>query len=391
VAVSLVSDSAGLDDFVRLPWRIYPTGSPWVPPLNSEVKDLVDPRRHHPFYAHAEVQLFVASREGRPVGRIAAILNHAHLDIHRDGVGFFGFFEAEDDDEVARSLFDAAAGWLRDRGATRMRGPVNPSVNEEIGLLLDDFAGRPVLMMTYNPPYYVRLLEGAGFAKVRELYAYLATENHRPTDKQERLGERLKRHHGIEIRNARLRDAEREASIIEGIYNEAWNELWGYVPMTHDEVVYMTKKLKPLADERMILIASVRGEPAAFALAIPDLNDVLRRLNGRLGPIGILKALYYRRKIRGLRLMALGVVREHRRKGIEALLVQELFKRGLAGGYRWMEISWVLEDNAAANNVLRNLGFPRYRTYGLFEKSIGPDATANGVPIATAETEPVAL
>jgi GNAT superfamily N-acetyltransferase len=355
--------------FLRFPWRIYGRTSPWVPPLLSELAELLDPGRH-PFHRHARMELFLARRGEEVVGRIAAIVNQAHLDAHRDGVGFFGFFEAVNDPAVAAALLDAAADWLAARGLRTLRGPMNPSINDEVGLLLDDFAGRPVFMMPYTPPYYVTLLEQNGLVRVRELYAYLATRAHHPTARQERLAEHLQRRHAITIRNGRLKEAEREAAVIESIYNRAWDDLWGSVPLTHAEVVYLTRKLRPLIDERLVLIAAVNGEPAGFALAVPDFNEVLAHLDGRLGPVGLLKALYYRRRIRRLRLMALGVVREHRRKGIETLLAQEILRRGIAAGYEEMEISWVLEDNGPANNLLRNIGVPRYRTYGIFERPI---------------------
>jgi ribosomal protein S18 acetylase RimI-like enzyme len=371
VEIKQVSGPSDLQTFLRFPWQIYDRDSPWVPPLLSDVEELVNPERGHPFHAHAEIALFLAFREGSAVGRVAAIRNQAHLDVYDDAVGFFGFFESVDDDAVACALLDAAGEWLLDRGLTTMRGPMSPSINDQIGILLDDFAGRPVIEMAYNPPYYPDLLEHCGMQLVRRLYAYLVrADEHRPTEKQARLGETVKNRYGVEIRNARVKDAEKEAAILERIYREAWSELWGAVPFTPEEALYLTKKLASLADERVVLIADVAGEPAGFALSVPDWNYVLAHLNGRLTPFNALKALWYKRKMKGLRLMALGVVAEHRRKGIEALMTLELFQRGVAAGYEYLEVSWVLEDNVQANNVLRNLGFPRYRTYGLYEKSL---------------------
>jgi GNAT superfamily N-acetyltransferase len=371
IAVTPVRTPADRRRFLRLPWQIYDRAGPWVPPLLTDVEELLDPRRH-PFHRHGEVELFLAWRDGRAAGRIAAIQNQAHLDVHGDGAGFFGFFESVDDIRVAGALLDAAEDWLRVRGLTLMRGPTNPSVNEEIGLLLDDYGGQPVIMMPYNPPYYVDLLEKSGLERVRTLYAFLADRRTRPTERQTRLAGRMLESHGISIRTARIKDAEREAAVIESIYNRAWEHLWGYVPMTHEEALYLTNKLKAVADERMILIAAVQGEPAAFTLAIPDYNQVLRHLNGRLTPLAIVKALYYRRRITRLRLLAMGVLKEHRRKGIEAILVREMVERAEAAGYQEMEISWILEDNLAAINILKNAGVPRYRSYGIFERPMKP-------------------
>lgn len=373
VDVRPVAGAKDLKTFLQLPRRIYDSDSPWVSPLLSDVEELVNPERGHPFHAHAQIALFLAYKDGEPAGRVAAIRNEIHLEVHNDGVGFFGFFESVDDETVACALLDAAADWLKQRGLTAMRGPMSPSINDQIGVLLDDFEGRPVIEMAYNPPYYPRLLEGCGMQMVRRLYAYLVRAGvQQPTEKQVRLAEAVKRRYGVEIRNARVKDAEKEAAILERIYREAWSELWGAVPFTADEALYLTKKLASLADERVVLIASIGGEPAGFALAVPDWNYVLAHLNGRLLPFNWIKALWYRRKMKGLRLMALGVVAEHRRKGIEALLTLELFKRGVAAGYEQLEVSWVLEDNVHANNLLTNLGFPRYRSYGLYEKSLAP-------------------
>lgn len=357
---------------MRFPWSIYSEDSPWVPPLLSELDEQLDPERH-PFFEHAEMQLFVARRDGEMVGRIAAIVNRAHLDLYDDGVGFFGYFEAIDDPEAAKALFSAAEGWLSERGMKVMRGPMNPSVNDEVGLLLDSFDQRPVLLMPYNPAYYLGLYQTAGLAKVRNLYAYIARRDNGPSEKHIRLAEALKRRYRIEVRNARVKDAEKEAGIFERIYREAWEEQWGAVPMTPAEAVFLTKKLKQMADERMVVVASIDGEPAAFGLAVPDWNHFLKQANGKIGPIDAIKYLFYRLRpdsLRGLRLMALGVVKEHRRKGLEALMILEIARRALASSYEFMEISWVLEDNVAANNVLANLGTPRYRSYGLFEKQI---------------------
>jgi GNAT superfamily N-acetyltransferase len=369
IQVLPVESSEQREQFIRFPWRIYQPDSPWVPPLLSEVREMLDERRN-PFFEHASARLFLAFKDGAPAGRVAAICNRTHLEIHGDGVGFFGFFECIDEQAVAGALLDAAADWLADQGLRTMRGPISPSMNDEIGLLLDDFSGRPVMMMPYNPPYYRDLLERAGLVKVKDLYAYLATRQHRPTDRQERLGDTLRARHKITIRNINLKRVEAEAPAIKAIYNQAWQDNWGYVPLTDAEMDALVRKLVQFADERMILIAEIEGEPVGFALAVPDINQVLAHINGRLFPIGWVKALWHKRKMDGLRLLAVGVMEAQRRKGVEGILVQELFRRGLGLGYQYMEVSWVLEDNAPANNILNNLRFPRYRTYGLFERAL---------------------
>lgn len=368
-AIVPVRSKRDLDRFVDLPWSIYPRSSPWVPPLKSEVREMLDVTRF-PLWENAERELFLAVDGDRVLGRIAAIDHRGHTRVYNDGAGFFGFFECVEDAAVALELFRAAEQWLAARGLTTMRGPVSPSFNDEIGLLLDDFAGRPAILMPYTPEYYAGLFALAGLVKVRELYSYLATKHNSPSERQLRLAEGMKHRHHVTIRNIRLKDAKREAAVIMGIYNEAWIDLWGHVPMTEREAQYMTGKLKQFADEKLILVANVDGEPAAFALAVPDMNEVLARINGRLTPLAIAKVLWHRRKIKGSRLLALGVHKEHRRKGIEALLVIELFRRGIAGGYESMDVGWVLEDNAPSNNVLKNLGFPLYRRYGIFERPI---------------------
>lgn len=354
--------------FVRLQWRFYRTDPLWVPPVRSEVEKLLDPQRN-PFFQHALIQLFIAERGGELVGRIAAIVNWLHNETHRDTVGFFGFFESVPDPEVAAALVEAAADWLRRHGCTAMRGPVNPSMNDECGLLVEDFTRPPVIMMPYNPPYYAGLLERCGFQKAKDLLAYWLTESF--LSEKLRRGQELVRSRlrlqvrGMDFHNRQLfrEDVER----IKYIYNRAWEPNWGFVRLTDAEMEYLVAGLKQVADPELALFAFRNGEAIGFALALPDINQVLRY--NRSG--SLLGALWHfatkRKRIDTMRILILGVLPEYQRQGVDSVLYYELGIRGLRRGIRSAEASWVLEDNWAMRNPLEKLLnaqlYKRYRIY----------------------------
>lgn len=372
VIVEPVDDNQAMQAFIHLPWDLYDKHSLWVPPLKSDLKSMLDPAQHDPFYQHAQVRLFLAKQGGQPVGRVAAIINDAHLEAHQDGVGFFGFFESQNDPDIAAALFDAAGEWLRANGLRVMRGPASPSINHEAGLLVGDFAVRPSIMMPYNHPYYMDLLENSGFTKVRELRCYMVDlQKTLPTPRQEQMAERLVTRSSITLRRADLKQLRQEAEIIRIIFNEAWKGLWGHVPMTAAEGVTMADQLKQIIDERLVLIGSIDGKPMAIALALPDFNVVLKHLNGRLTPLGMLKALYFRRKIRRLRVIAFGVLQEYRRQGLELPMMLQLCRNAVAAGYEEMELSWILEDNATTTALMENHAIPRSQTYAMYERALG--------------------
>ena len=364
-----VESRADLKRFIDLPWSIYRGDPDWVPPLKRDVRAAFDPEKH-PFHLHSEVQPYLALRDGRAVGRVCAIRNRNHERLHDESVGFFGWFECVDDPEVAGALLDAVRAWLRERGLTAMRGPTSFSTNETCGLLIDGDPGPPVVLMAYNPPYYPGLMEAAGLRKVKDLFAWLLTKGDWPPHlfRAEKVATRR---YGIRIRTLNMSRFDEELGRIQRLYNAAWEKNWGFVPMTEAEMDHMAAELKPILDPELALFAETpEGETAGFALALPDFNQVLRRMNGRLFPFGILKALIYRRQITCMRVIILGLAEEWRGKAVDVLLYLWLFRKGIAAGMTSAEQSWILEDNRKMNQAIERLGGRIYRTYRLYEAAL---------------------
>lgn len=366
-----VRDARLLDRFIRLPWKIYRDDPAWVPPLLSDVRKVLSPS--HPFHQHADVEYFLALRGTEAVGRIAAIVNHAYNDFHEDRTGFIGLFECEDDPEVAGLLLDTATDWLRQRGRSEAIGPFNLSSNDELyspGILLDGFEHPPVLLMAHSPPYYARLFEEAGWTKAKDLLAYW-TDWLEPPERFVRALKRMSRSMtGLEIRSMDLRRLDQEVEVVKEVYNAAWEKNWGFTPLTDAEIRHMAKDLKPIVDPRFALIAEVDGEPVGFALALPDFNQVLKHLNGRLLPFGIFKILWYRRRITRLRVFTLGLKPEYRRTGIDALLYLRIYENGSPVDLARGEASWILEDNWGMRRAMERMGGYVYKTYRVYGKPL---------------------
>jgi len=304
------------------------------------------------------------------VGRIAAVHNHLHNEHHHDKTGFFGLFECERDPAVSRALFDSAAEWLRQRGLDTMRGPASFSLNEECGLLVQGFDGPPVVMMPYNPNWYEQLVETYGFTKAKDLLAlYMA--NAVPTERMVRLADKLRERYRITVRTLDKSRFWEEVALVRKVYNEAWQENWGHIPMTEAELTYMAKQLKPVVDPTLVVFAEADGELAGFGLALPDLNVPLKQMNGRLFPFGWAKALWYSRKITTARILILGVLEKHRRSGVAELMELELLKNGPAHGIVNAEFSWILEDNMMMRAPLEKMGAAVYRVYRMYDVRIG--------------------
>jgi hypothetical protein len=355
--------------FIKFPWQIYRNDRHWVPPLILERRDLLN-RRANPFFEHARMKLLLAAGEdGAVLGRIAAIVNTRHIETHNEKAGFFGLFESIDDQAVADALFSGAAAYLRAEGMEIMRGPENLSVNDDIGLLVEGFDTPPMIMMPHNPPYYERLVEGFGCRKAMDLFAYHCDIREEAiAEGMQRGAEIMKRRRNkFTIRPLRMNDFAAELRRIHAIYTSAWEENWGAVAMTPAEFNHLAKALKMVIDPDLCLIAEVDGEPAGFSLALPDFNQVLRRLNGRLLPFGLLKLLYYRRRIDALRVVTMGVIKKFRGLGIDACFYHESFLRAKARGLWHAEMSWILENNEPMNRILRNIGFRLYKTYRLYD------------------------
>jgi hypothetical protein len=352
--------------FIDLPWRLYRGDPLWVPPLRRDVRLLFDAQRN-PFFAHGAVQPFLAERGGRAVGRVAAIVNEAHNAFHGDRIGFFGCFECEDDPEAARALLDAGAAWVAERGRVGLRGPVSFSTNDECGTLVDGFDTPPMVLMPHNPAHHARLLEGAGFAKAKDLIAY----RFRTTGLPERLvraADALRARSRIAIRSLDLRRFDEEVARVREVYNDAWEKNWGFVPMTRAEMDHMAAQLRPVVDADLLLFAEDEGRPIAFALALPDLNQALRHANGRLFPFGALAIWWHARRIREVRVLTLGIRHGYRRFGVDSLLYIELFRAAAAKGYTGGECSWILEDNVAMRRPIERMGGVAYKTYRIYER-----------------------
>jgi GNAT superfamily N-acetyltransferase len=370
--IAPVSTGRDLREFIQLPWRLYAGDPYWVPPLVKQVRAVLDQR--HPFYANgaADRELFLARRGGRVCGRIAAIWNRAHNAFHGDRWGFFGFFECEDDAEAARALLDTAAAWLRERGCDTIVGPTNPSTNYECGLLVKGFDSPPTVMMTYNPPRYAELVEGAGFTKAKDLYAYLSPVHAGSLARLERFTQRTRQREPLlRTRAPNLDDFANEVAIVRDIYNAAWEKNWGFVPASEEEFAALAEELKPLVDPPLLRIAFMGDDPAGFLLAVPDVNPALAVLDGSLAnPIRLLRAWLIGRRRNGLRLITMGVKEQYRLRGIEGVMFYEGLQAALDRGYKWCEYSWILEDNELAKRTVRLMDAELAKVYRMYSRPL---------------------
>lgn len=360
-----------LKQFINFPWSIYHDDPYWVPPLKSDVRELLSLK--HPFYNHAERDLFLAVKDGVPVGRIAAVINHRHNEFHAEKTGFFGFFECVQDQEVAEALLDSAENWIRGKGMNQVLGPVNPNTNEECGLLVHNFLSPPFVMMTYNPPYYMELLENAGYNKAKDLYAYWYHVGKELPARLNRIVSKVyDKEKDLVVRNLDKKRFDADLDAVRTIYNEAWERNWGFVPMTDKEISHMAKKLKPLVEPRIINLAFVGGEPVGFAMGLPDYNNVLKILNGTIAnPVRTIKALVAGKRIRSGRCLTLGVREKFRKRGIEATLFAMTWQGGIDMNYRYGELSWILEDNQPMiDGATRAFSAEHYKTYRIYEKQL---------------------
>lgn len=369
IDVSEVGSSSDLKKFIKFPWKIYQDNPNWVPPLIVDRLSFFD-KRKNPFYRFATVKLFLARRRGEIVGRIATCVNRAHNEFHQEKMGSFGFFECVEDFDVAHRMLKVAMITLKKEGAELMRGPLNFSTNHEVGLLVDAFDLPPMVMMTYNPPYYAEFLERFGMHKAKDLYAYRILQDNPPPERVRKIVERLRERSGARFRKINLRDFEREIERVIQIYNQAWKNNWGFVPLSRDEFVHIAQDMKKIIDPDLALFAEVEGEPAGFALALPDINQVLKKINGRLLPFGIIRLLWdlkLRKKINQARVITMGVVKKFRGRGLENVFYYDLYHNGVKNGYKAGELSWILEDNRQMITAAETLGAVRYKTYRIYE------------------------
>ncbi|HKD19151.1 MAG TPA: N-acetyltransferase, partial [Thermoanaerobaculia bacterium] len=354
--------------------RLYAADPHWVAPLRDDLAKVF--KDENPFFRHGELQLFVARRDGKDVGRIAAILDRNHNDFHGEKASFFGYFESENDPAVAKVLLEAAAVWGRERKMTVMRGPTNPTLNDEAGLLVDGFDSSPVLMMTYNPKSYIALIEGQGFRKAKDLLAYWFPLEEKPLARLSRVADRFrKRASDIVVRNVTKGSLEKDLVKIREVYNEAWEKNWGFVPMTPEEMDFMAKRMKPLLVPELLWLGEARKpdgtlEPIAFMLMLPDYNVAMKPLKGRLLPFGWLKFLLGTKKIKTVRVLTLGIKIPYRMSGIQAIMMADSLRFLLSKGYTGAEVSWLLEDNELVIGSVRLWGGQLYKTYRIYEKAL---------------------
>jgi GNAT superfamily N-acetyltransferase len=369
-------ESAGeLSRFIELPYRLHRRDRTWVPPFKSEVRKLLD-RRANPFFQHAEAEYFLAERDGQVVGRIAAIHNRLHNEIHEDRVGFFGFFECINDFTVAAPLLDAAAAWLRLRGLDTIRGPMSFSVNDECGLLISGFDAPNTLMMPHNPPYYLPLIETAGFTKARDLICLQGGSHVAPIPAPERTVravELILKRYGLRIRMLNMKRFNEEVELVKQLYNACWEKNWGFVPMTDAEIDHLAASFKPVVIPELVpFVEREDGTPVGFGLALPDLNQALvNNRSGAMFPAALTMLWKLRRKqITRARILLLGILPEWRGKGIDAALYHWIWTRAGERNMGWGEAGWLLEENHAIIQGLAKAGFAPYKTYRVLDRPL---------------------
>lgn len=374
LSVTPVNSRGDRRAFIQFPYDLYRDSPVWVPPLRMDVAKLINPKKN-PFFEHGRMGLFLArSADGQVVGRIAAIYNGMHLKKYDDGVGFFGFFDVVDDRATAHALLDAAMAWLREQGLTGVRGPANPSLNDTAGLLVDGFDRQPSILMPYNYAYYVDHIESYGFERAMTMWAYYSHIKYINDAKLFRGSELiLKRYPTLSVRPIDMDRFTDEAKLIMDIYNDAWSDNWGHVPMTDSEFAHLAADMKQIVDPRLIVIVEDDGEAVAFAASLPDLNYALKTLkNGRLLPFGLAKLLMLAKSgvIREIRMPLMGVKRSHHGRGLDALLISKTIEAGREMGVNGCEMSWVLDSNVRLRNALEALNSAIDKEYAMYERSL---------------------
>ncbi|PIB36504.1 hypothetical protein BFP72_14400 [Reichenbachiella sp. 5M10] len=361
-----------IKQFIDFPHDLYANDPQYVPELFMAQKEMLD-KKQFPFFQHSEADFFLAYQGSKVVGRIAAIKNNNYINYTDNHVGHFGFFDVIEDYEVAQALFDTAKNWITDKGLQLMGGPYNFSTNESCGVLVEGFDLPPTLMMTYNKPYYSEFMEKYGFELDMDLLSYQIYTNDVPEKLTRMSGliyDRLVTK-GITIRKANLKKFDEEVDKLYYVYNKAWEKNWGFVPMTEAEFKHSAKDLKLIADPDFLLIAEAEGQPVAFSLSLPDLNQPLKRLKkGRLFPFGIFKLLYFKRKINRVRVITLGIVEQYRKLGIDAYFYAKAFEECKNKNYEYGDASWILENNEMMNKALKNINGKIYKKHRLYKKAI---------------------
>ncbi len=374
ITITPVTERKDLLAFVEFPFRLYRDDPNWVPPLIEERLDVFNPKKN-PFYEFARTQLWLARRNGEIVGEIGAVIDDNHNRCHNEQTGAFGFFETINDQAVADALLETAENWVRGQGMNLIRGPLNFSLNQEAALLIDGFDTPPMVMMTHNPRYYPGMIEARGYGKAMDLYAWLSNMQEdweKAPPKLVHVADKALQKSGLRIRKVDLRHFDREAELVKQVYNQAWLNNWGFVPMTEHEMDHLAAGLKQILDPNLILIAETTdGVPVGISLTLPDVHQALRMAGGgHYFPLGLAKVLWYRRKIDRCRLLVMGVVEQYRGLGIDAAFYAQTVREAMAHGYKQIEGSWILETNTMMNRIIERLGGKRYKTYRIYEKAL---------------------
>ena len=360
--------------FIGFPYHHY-AGSPfWVPPLRVEQSEILNPRKN-PFFEHGRMELFLAvDGENNVVGRVASILNGEHLRVHKDDAGFFGFFECEEKYETAAALLDAAAAWAKAQGLRSLRGPTNPTLNDSSGLLVSGFDRVPSILMTYNYPYYEEYLTRWGFERVMKLWAYYIHRKHVRFDRLKRGADIVRRRNpGLSLRTLDMSRYEEDVQIVREIYNDAWYQNWGFVPVTDAEFAHLAASMKQVVDPRICYFVLLNEEPVGFTISLPNINPALQRLpNGRLFPFGLAKLLLLTKfaRVNEIRMPLMGVRRQYQRRAFDVLPVLETIEKGPLYGYHACETSWILDSNHIQKNLLASIGTAVDKEYALMEATL---------------------
>jgi len=373
IKIEPVTSSKQRRQFLELPWKTNAGDSLWCPPLRDNQKQLCGFGKH-PFYNNADSQALLATRGGEPVGRLLAIVNHAHNDWSKEKRGFFGFFESIDDEAVSTPLFERGFDWLREQGMTCVRGPANPSINYEWGLLIKGFDTPPFFMMTHNPPYYARLIEAAGMTKTQDLYAFWGDVDMLKTMKSDKkilaLDAQIRERFGITLRSMDRSRFQQEIEMFLDIYNQALAGTWGYVPLAAAEVQQMAKDLKHLIVPELAVVAEFEGQPIGVVFGLLDYNPRIRAIDGKLFPFGFIKLLWNKRSTKRLRLVSTNVLPKYQGWGVGVSLALGMLQPALSFGVREAEFSWVLESNDLSRKTLEKGGAERYKEYRLYDREL---------------------
>lgn len=373
IKITAVQTKKDLKQFIDLPYRLYKNDPFWVPPLRFEQKTFFNSKKN-PYYEHSEVQLFIAVKDDKVVGRISAQTNTQHNKFHEDKIGFFGFFEAVDDQEIADKLVEAANDWLKEKGMDTMRGPMNFSTNDECGLLVKGFNSSPFIMMTHNFDYYQKLLGNSGLAKSMDLLAYLIPKKPTP-ERLKRISDKLQKRGRFTVKqlSSNKKKLRKELEEVFTVYSKAWERNWGFVPMTEKEFFHLIDSMIDVVRPEFFYLAYVEDKAVGFYVALPDYNQILKKMNGRVFPFGIFHALFGKNKINALRIITLGVIKEYQNRGIDTVFYTKNFM--IANEHKKMniknaEMSWILENNLMMNRIAENLGGEVHKRYRILDKKI---------------------